>query len=538
MGEVGLIITAKDKASAALKAIGSTGRKSLGSLQLSSKKAGDTLKALPEQLGKSSTALLLFQNSVGQMGGKAADAANKLTAVAGLVASGGPIGIGLAAATVAVGAASWAWSEYTEEAERARQAQQDLNEMIRIGAQGLDKIDEAIRAASDELSFMGLTATEAAIQKQAEWTAGLEQGVRELEARRDALQWNGRAFRELTTEEQKSLDVINRRIEAQTALVSKNREQLQTMEELEGSRKIEARKEREAIARQRLREVAIRKRQQAEREAAAEAAALVEETARLREQIQRDEDERLEGFRKRRLEREKAAEAIITELRQRRFDMAVKASNEQAEMEEANQQRRMDMLASQVERQDQMYADLATAAGSAFASMITDSKNAGKHALEGALQVAQTIILARAAEAGAGAGSAVSSIPIIGPALIPAAITAAFAAVRGALALLPSFNEGGMISGPMGRDNLLGRFQAGERTMSREQARTFDRLDRFLGDTGTATNKQTGMTVQIQAPIQNPEEMSQAQIKRWFLRASPAIEELISDGLAFQNLQR
>jgi len=46
------------------------------------------------------------------------------------------------------------------------------------------------------------------------------------------------------------------------------------------------------------------------------------------------------------------------------------------------------------------------------------------------------------------------------------------------------------------------------------------------------------MTIQIQAPITNPEEMTDSQIKRWSLRMAKPMEELIEDGLLFRGLAR
>lgn len=128
--------------------------------------------------------------------------------------------------------------------------------------------------------------------------------------------------------------------------------------------------------------------------------------------------------------------------------------------------------------------------GNAMANIITDSENAGKHMIMMILDSAQVAIQAYAAQAAAGAAASQSAIPFIGPILAAAAASAVFGMVKAFIGQLPSFAQGGRLAGGIpGRDSALFVGQQGERILSVAQNRNFERL---VGALDKMT--QTGMT--------------------------------------------
>lgn len=182
--------------------------------------------------------------------------------------------------------------------------------------------------------------------------------------------------------------------------------------------------------------------------------------------------------------------------------------------------------------------------GSAFAAM-------GKNALNVAVNTAQKVIIARATEAASGAASAVSAIPIIGPALVPAAIASMFALVKGLIGRLVKARDGGEVRGGIpGRDSVPALLMPGETVLTTRQTQSLKTLGRSLaasrpiypgghaalGGVATPGPGGQGANINMNVSVQNPEEMTDAQMKRWILRMNRQFEEMHADGMFLNNI--
>lgn len=117
---------------------------------------------------------------------------------------------------------------------------------------------------------------------------------------------------------------------------------------------------------------------------------------------------------------------------------------------------------------------MGAAMGQAFANMILDSKNAHKHLLTGIVDAAASAIQVYAIQAAAGAAA---SSALLSPFAMAFASAAALSLVRGLIALLPSFNQGGVVPGTdTGRDSVAIAARPGERVLTVEQTEQFDRM--------------------------------------------------------------
>jgi hypothetical protein len=559
--EVGLIISAKDKASAVLQQIGGTGKKSLGQLAISGTRAGQVLKTLPEQFAKSSSALLLFQNSVSGMGGQVADAANKLTAVVGLVATGGPIGIGLGALTLGIGAASAAWDVFTSETRNAESAQRTIATALATSSDRLREQKDEVKNLNNELRFFGQEAAIVAITKQEELIAANERGVEAITAERDALLMNGRVFRDLTPEQEKRLENLNKIIDNSTKMLGVRRQTLEQMKAIrartEEQNSADEKQQRiaataitqrndllaslrsESIAREQATksgvnmsqatlqiagdvELLVKKLQNKAKLTAREieqARTLISLSRQAREEDQITHDQKLVNLNSRlaAIDSEVAKNAAARD-RQLELDEQIIKSREAAT------ERATEDLTSSMQTMANSSIDIITNFEETAENKL---KAFGKLAIQTGAQVALKIIGQRAAEAAAGAASSQAGVPIIGPALATAAAGAMLAFV---MALTNKFQFGGVVRGGIpNKDSVPALLTPGERVLTQRERAEYE------GRPQAAAPMQN---ITINAQIQNPEEMTDAQIKRWLLKVNKQAEELTRDGLFLTGLAR
>jgi hypothetical protein len=81
----------------------------MAKVEVSTKGFEQTMKSLPEKLGKAQLGILAMQNAAGSMGGQIGKVTQQIGGVVSMLATGGPLGVALAAASVAVGALSKYW---------------------------------------------------------------------------------------------------------------------------------------------------------------------------------------------------------------------------------------------------------------------------------------------------------------------------------------------------------------------------------------------------------------------------------------------
>lgn len=129
--------------------------------------------------------------------------------------------------------------------------------------------------------------------------------------------------------------------------------------------------------------------------------------------------------------------------------------------------------------------------GATIATIITERKSAEESilaiaatVLDTVLATAEKVIMAYAAQAAAGAASSQSMIPFVGPALAATAAATVFAMVRAYLSQVQGMAKGGVITGGIpGKDSVLIRGMPGERVLTVEQNRMYERLLGMRGNT-------------------------------------------------------
>lgn len=173
MAEVGLIVTADDKSTKVLKKIGNEGGKSLDKLKSSA-------SALPGQFGQASAAMLVAGNASSQMGGKIGAAAGQVSQLGALVATGGPVGIALAASAALSLAGAKAWDIYSESARATKDAIKTLNTFIEASKNKTRDLAIELKLANEELRFLGKSQSEIKTIKFGEFLANSEDGAASL----------------------------------------------------------------------------------------------------------------------------------------------------------------------------------------------------------------------------------------------------------------------------------------------------------------------------------------------------------------------
>jgi hypothetical protein len=150
-----------------------------------------------------------------------------------------------------------------------------------------------------------------------------------------------------------------------------------------------------------------------------------------------------------------------------------------------------------------------------------------KIAIQTGAQVVSKLIAQHAAAAAAGAASSQAGVPVVGPAL---AVTAAAAMLAFVTKFATKFQFGGVVPGVGNSDTVAAMLTPGERVLNQRERRDYERGERAA----PAQN----LNLSINAQIQNPEEMTDDQIKRWLVRIDSQASELIRDNMLFTGLQR
>jgi len=215
-----------------------------------------------------------------------------------------------------------------------------------------------------------------------------------------------------------------------------------------------------------------------------------------------------------RISRERAAVEMNTQLQ---LDLAAKLEAEQA----VSLQRRNDLT-------QQVASATVDAWGAAAGQIISGNQRANEAIRAAVVNTAEKTIMAAAASGAAQAAFSQAGIPIIGPILATTAAGVMFAFIR---KYMTEFQFGGVVKGSVpGKDSVPALLTPGERVLTQRERAEYE------GRAPSGGSK--SVNVSIQAPIQDPNQMSKEQIKRWFLNVAPVIEEVVSDGLAFRDFAR
>lgn len=518
--DVGIVITAQDRSAAGFSSAGRNleGFKAkLGGLR-------NSIQAMPDQLGKASTALLLFQGSMSQMGGKAADVANKLTAVAGLIGSGGKLGIAMAGITVAVGTLSKVYETMTAEAKRLEEAQKRLAEQTKKVGEEIDSQKDRLNELRRAYVNFGETQDKVSIEDAEKAVAVAKGRVATLKQTEKQLRTMITLGRDHSGTLQAEVDGIRDQIKAREEGVRTAEAELFFLKE-----NIKATNDKEAAIQRSIEAQKRAERAQKQREAA------------LKEFIA-SEKEHEEAAKRALEERLAAIDRLANRRQQDRADrLALEESINAARVaHHAEQMARIkaerDLIASTA-------ASVAQGWAITFGEIAGGAEDAGKKVVEQTIRMAETAVQAAVASAAAQAAFSQAGIPIIGPALAVAAAGAMGAFIRTLMADIPKAAFGGVIaSGMPGVDSQTVLTQRGEGILQPGQTEKIQRLGDVLdsnGPGGTSPRAGGGANLNLSVNL-SALDLTDApeKAKEILLNLAPPLEELISDGLMLSNLQK
>lgn len=164
-------------------------------------KASQTFKAVGKEaarmgkgFSKSASALRLVGDAAGQMGGGIADAAGKATMLAGVIGSGGPFGLALAALTAGLAAAAFVYRSVTAESRAAEKAHEAGAKVVAAAAARIEDYRKKLAELEKQIRDVGKTQAQASaaemqaeIDRRAFGLKLLEQEIEQRKARSDAM---------------------------------------------------------------------------------------------------------------------------------------------------------------------------------------------------------------------------------------------------------------------------------------------------------------------------------------------------------------
>jgi len=139
---------------------------------------------------------------------------------------------------------------------------------------------------------------------------------------------------------------------------------------------------------------------------------------------------------------------------------------------------------------------MAAGMGQAFAAIALGADDAGKQMSMAVINAAETAINAYAVSGAAAAAFSQAGIPILGPFLAITASSMLFGLIKGLLAQLPSFEQGGIVRGGIPfKDSVPVMAQDGEGFLSRDDTKTIRHLISAVRGGGGAAG---GITINVQ----------------------------------------
>lgn len=473
----------------------------------------DAVAKLPKNFTKASSALSMFGGDLAESGSGMEKVIGKVGKLSTMMAIGGPLGLAIGGATLAVGAASMAWEVHAQATKNAQAAQAAIaSAFARVDVE-ITKHATKVAELAKQIEYFGKTANEIQIseaqksvavrQKQiasndqmiaqlrAESSA-LDETIKKEEARNKALEESG-----VRGVMKANVAAMNQRAAAlkqeitnlETVNAQNARNMAISQDEIGKIEEITRLKEAEKVVDQEQKE-ALRQGEEAAKRRAAASKAFVDRELQYQKVLtaeyfkQQKEVHVLadimnkadaKGIQKRNLEMERAAEASF----QRGHEAKMEAFAEE-------QQSQQDLYREYKSAADQM----AGAFSQMGEAIIANEKNVGKYVMNTFLMIIERKVVGYATEAAAAAAAGMFSIPFIGPALAGAAAATAFGMVRAFAGKLVGMESGGEITrgmirgGTLGRDSVPVLAQQGEGFLSQRDVRL---IREFIASAGRSS---------------------------------------------------
>lgn len=435
-------------------------------------KISKSVDRLPDQFGKSATALNMFGNASTAMGGKVADAANKVAGLGTMIASGGPVGIAIAGLTVAVGAATKAWDDYNQASERNRA-------LMELTHQTIGKTREAIVDLETQLKYFGKDALEVQIEQLKEGIKYREEAIAKDQASLKATKELGRGKVELVMIEEKLGDKVEEYVDVTWDSIRLARDELSIQKEKLGQLQALADRFREkADAEDRAKDAAKRSAAQ-EREALADLREHAKLIAAINGQLEQMDSEILgvansTGEFEARLGRfAGAARSGMTLLKHELTEAEKQAAAA------AKQQKQDVQELEQISKASAM--GLSNNLGYAFAQIAVGAEGADVAMSRAVISSAKTAVMSYAASGAAAAAFSQAGIPILGPFLAITAASTMFGIIEALMADIPEAAKGLRVKGGYpGVDSVPVMMQQDEVALSVHQTKLLDRFVNHL----------------------------------------------------------
>src|SRR3990167_385280 len=482
------------------------------------KELGKGAQKMGEGFSKSAATLRLVENAAGDMGGEIANVAGKVSGLAGIIGSGGPFGLALAAMTIAVAAGAKVYQDLTNESRLAARGTEFAAQRFLEAGKALDEHRRKVEELRREVANFGKTQEQVSKDGIRQEIERREFGAKILAAEIDkrkegivAMQAETATLSVMEGGEIASGEAGVRRIHQlnervaeeggliriQEACLPINAQRLgQLREELKLTGQLDNKKK----AKKETKEEEDVKKNAEER--AGIIIAMEERIERARQQIDKTN-----------LDRKIDIDHKETEILKKREDDLIRADEDQEKTERH--------LANIAQELSQAVTDVALA----------NSGEAKDAAIDAAISTALGIIAAEAAAGAAKAIEAHAGIPFVGPivgALAAGVITAMILAFRSKVV---GAATGGLISGGTpGRDRVPAMLMPGELVMPVPVAQAFQRMANG-GNSGSGGGSGGNVNGSINMQALDPSSVSDSQMRRIARKLGNEIEVMRGRGM-------
>jgi hypothetical protein len=427
-----------------------------------------SVSRLPEQFSKSAAAMTVFGSAANEVGGKTAMAIGKFTQLGSLVATGGPVGIAIAAVTAAIGLATLAWEAHSSQAVASENAYRSLTGVIDQRTARLEAQRAAIMRLDEQIKYAGKTDQEIQEIKLKDQIIGqtktIPQYKEEIARMRELAEekLKGGVLQTYTT------GLRGQEIKTQTIYVQKIKEeadalnaqadalerQLPGIEESARLNEKQLSLTREKIALDAKEKETAGKSKKQEKQQSTQA----KDNASALAESQKYIDAERELAARRTAERVKESDKFRSTWNGAISDVAkdwLAMWDEELRLQTAAVEQSERDADSMKAKFGQVAESVAGVMGDAFAQMILDSDNAALTMSRAVIQAAKTAVMAYAAAGAAASAFANAGIPGMGWIMAITGATAVFGLIEGLLSKIPSMDVGGTVPGPRGAPTLI-----------------------------------------------------------------------------------
>lgn len=501
---VGILVEAIDKASAIFRRIGAAANTNLSLSAEGARKVSDNLRRLPEMASKSSMALMAINTASAKVGGAFAMAAQKATGLISLVGVGGPLGIGIAAVTVAIAAGAVVWDAYTLAEKNAGIAAKETGRLLSEQKQRVRDHEEEVRKLEKAVADFGKTSQQVTIEGMRAEVRQREYVMKSLQSERKAI-LNGRNLQSQENQERlKTLDIAVSVAEKKYELTERALNAEEQLQNAEKNKTVadEANAKREQNATSRKAEMLGKVQQElqllqeqadagkitatvyeSQAQGLEQIAARLTKVAGISQQYANTVQSVLEVSEAARIDENELAEARAANLKKAQADLARYAENRAAQIDltselELARAKQVDAeLTRDRERALALTQAIGQAAQTAAEQWAAGSISGGQAAKQATLGAARAAIMAASGEAAAKALAAHAGIPFVGTAIGLAIAGALTSMILGLLSRVPQAARGGEVRGGIpGRDSVIASLMPGEVVQSTPQVARIDRL--------------------------------------------------------------